>query len=115
SYLFHRKGVIAFSGEDYSEDEILEAALEAGAEDVSSQGDTIEVTTSPEDFEAVLEALQKAGFEESVASVTMVPETTVELDAEGTQKALRMIENLDDHDDVQEVYTNLDIPDDYEG
>ncbi len=115
SYLFQRKGVIAYSEEEYSEDDILEAALEAGAEDVSSGGGTIEVTTSPEDFESVLEALQKAGFEESVASVTMVPEATVELDSDGTQKAMRLIENLDDHDDVQEVYTNLDIPDDYEG
>ena len=115
SYLFQRKGVIAYSTETYSEDEILEAALEAGAEDVATSGDTIEVTTSPEDFETVLTALQEAGFEESVASVSMVPEATVSLDSDGTQKAMRLIENLDDHDDVQEVYTNLDIPDDYEG
>ncbi len=115
SYLFQRKGVLAYSAENYSEDEILEVALEAGAEDVATGGDTVEVTTSPEDFEAVLDALQTAGFEESVASVTMVPEATVSLDTEGTEKALRLIENLDDHDDIQEVYTNLDIPDDYEG
>jgi YebC/PmpR family DNA-binding regulatory protein len=114
SYLFNRKGIITYDTESYSEDDILEVALEAGAEDVETSGDTIEVSTSPEDFEAVLEALTSAGLEHSMAEVSRVPETTVSLDAEGTRKALRLVDLLDDHDDVQEVASNIDIPDDFD-
>ncbi len=112
SYLFTRKGVIAYPTETYSEDEILEQALEAGAEDVSTEGDQIEVTCAPDDFENLLQTMQDADFEESSASISKIPEATISLDPEGTRKALKLIELLDDHDDVQEVSTNLDIPDD---
>jgi YebC/PmpR family DNA-binding regulatory protein len=112
SYMFKRKGIIAYSAERYSEDQILEQALEAGAEDVSTEGETIEVTIEPEDFETVLETMQAAGVEHESASISKIPDATVSLDAEGTRKALKLIEMLDDHDDVQEVSTNLDIPDD---
>lgn len=114
SYLFSRKGIITYDAETYSEDEILEVAIEAGAEDVETSGESIEVSTSPDDFENVLNALTAAGYEHSVAEVSRVPETTVSLDDEGTRKALRLIELLDDHDDVQEVATNLDIPDGFD-
>jgi YebC/PmpR family DNA-binding regulatory protein len=114
SYLFSRKGIIAYAADRYAEDEILEAALEAGAEDVERSGETIEVSTTPEDFETVLTTLTDAGYEHEVAEVSLVPETTVTLDADGTRKALRLIDLLDDHDDVQEVATNLDIPDDFD-
>jgi transcriptional/translational regulatory protein YebC/TACO1 len=110
--MFKRKGIIAYSVDQYSEDQILEQALEAGAEDVTTEGQAIEVTTEPEDFETVLQAMQEAGFEHESASISKIPDATVSLDAEGTRKALKLIENLDDHDDVQEVSTNLDIPDD---
>jgi len=112
SYLFHRKGIIGFPADKYSEEQIFEQALEAGAEDVTTQGETIEVLCEPDDFETVLEAMQAAGFEESVAEISKVPEATVSLDPEETRKVLRLIENLDDHDDVQDVSTNLEIPDD---
>jgi len=114
SYLFSRKGLITFDTDAYGEDQILEAALEAGADDVESAGDVIEVSTSPEDFEAVLGVLNAAGFEHTVAEISLIPEATVSLDDEGTRKALRLIDLLDDHDDVQEVATNLDIPDDFD-
>ncbi len=114
SYLFSRRGIIAYDGEKYEEDEILEAALEAGAEDVESTGETIEVRTAPDDFESVLGTLTAAGFEHTVAEISLVPESTIQLDDEGTRKALRLIDLLDDHDDVQEVATNLDIPDDFD-
>jgi YebC/PmpR family DNA-binding regulatory protein len=114
SYLFSRKGLITYDNGTYDEDQILEAALEAGAEDVETSGDSIEVSTSPEEFEAVLGALSAAGYEHSVAEVSLVPETTISLDDEGTRKAIHLIELLDDHDDVQEVATNLDIPDDFD-
>jgi YebC/PmpR family DNA-binding regulatory protein len=114
SYLFKRKGVIAYSDGEYSEEKIFEAALEVGAEDVGSSGGTIEVTTEPEDFEAVLKGMQEAGFTEELAEIALVPDATITLDADATAKVLRLIERIDDHDDVQSVYTNLDIPDDFE-
>jgi YebC/PmpR family DNA-binding regulatory protein len=114
SYLFNRKGVIVFDEEVYTEDEILEAALEAGAEDVSGGGGSIEVITSPDDFSNVQEALENAGFTSMSAEITMVPETSVEVSADVVTKALRLIDNLEDNDDVQNVSTNMDIPEDYE-
>jgi YebC/PmpR family DNA-binding regulatory protein len=114
SYLFQRKGIINYDASTYSEEEIFEAALEAGAEDVSKSDDTIEVITTPEDFESVLSALQEAGFEEEMAEVSKVPDATITLDEDGTRKALRLIEKIDDHDDVQSVATNLDIPEGFD-
>lgn len=114
SYLFKRKGIIAFDSSKYTEDDIFTAALEAGAEDVSTEGDSIEVITEPEDFETVVNALTEAGFEHNMADVSMIPDTTVTLDNDKTAKALRLIERMEDIDDVQSVSTNLDIPDDFE-
>jgi YebC/PmpR family DNA-binding regulatory protein len=114
SYLFTRKGLITFDASQYTEDEILEAALEAGGEDVSTEGEEIEVTTTPDDFNEVADALEKAGFQSKRAEVTRIPEANVELDHETTTKALRLIEKLDDHDDVKSVSTNLEIPDDFD-
>ena len=114
SYLFKRKGVIAFSNEKYSEDQIFEAALESGAEDVSEQSGMIEVVTEPEDFETVLQAFVEGGFENEMAEVSMVPDATVSLDINKTHKAMNLVERLDDHEDIQSVSTNLDIPDDFD-
>ncbi len=114
SYMFNRKGVITFSTENCSEDEIFNAALEAGAEDVSTDVDVIEVTTDPEDFEAVVNALEEAGFKRDSAEITMVADQTITLDNEKTGKVLKLIDRLEDNDDVQNVYSNLEIPDDYD-
>lgn len=114
NYMFSRKGVLAFDASRYSEDDVFAAALDAGAEDVTNDGDIIEVLTDPEDFNNVVEALQEAGFESTTSDLTMIPESTIALDAETTAKALRLIDALDDNDDVQNVYSNIDIPDDYE-
>ena len=114
AYLFNKKGIIAFDSSKYTEDDIFAAALDAGAEDVSTEGDSIEVITEPEDFEAVVNALTDAGFEHTMADISMIPDTTVSLDNEKTAKALRLIERMEDIDDVQSVSTNLDIPDDFE-
>lgn len=113
-YLFQRRGVVTYPADSYTEDQILEQALEAGADDVVTEGDNIAVTCSPDGFHNVVSTMQEAGFEHQDASLTMVPDATVSLDAEGTQKAMKLIEALDDHDDVQEVYTNLEIPDDFD-
>lgn len=114
SYMFQRKGIITFDGSEYSEDDIFEPALEAGAEDVKTEGDVIEVITSPDDFAEVLETLQEKGFNQSSAEVTKISDTMVSLENEKTAKALRLIDKLEDIDDVQSVSTNLDIPDDFD-
>lgn len=114
AYLFNRKGVITFDATQYGEDAVLEVALEAGADDVTSASGEIEVTTAPDTFETVLAALGDAGFESTGAEIALVPDATVALDDDGTRKALRLIDLLDDNDDVQEVATNLDIPDDFD-
>ena len=89
------------------------AALDAGAEDITDQGDTWQVTTAPTDLHAVRTALDEAGITVTSADLTMLPTTSVELDEAGKAKSvLRVIDALEEHDDVQNVYANFDIPDD---
>ncbi|MEW6566224.1 MAG: YebC/PmpR family DNA-binding transcriptional regulator [Spirochaetota bacterium] len=114
SRLFKRKGIITFDGEKYTEDQIMEAALEGGAEDVTSSDGIIEVTTAPEDFEAVLNALNAKNFESMSAEISMIPDAEVALDKDATSKVMKMIDRLEENDDVQNVYHNLEIPEDYE-
>jgi len=113
SYMFQTKGVITYDASKYTEDEIFTAALENGAEDVVNEDGTIEVTTSPADFGAVLEAMQAAGFEQDSADINKISDTTVSLDKEKAQKVMNIVERLEDLDDVQQVSTNLDLPDDF--
>ncbi len=114
SRLFKRKGIITFDGEKYTEDQIMEAALEGGAEDVTASDGIIEVTTTPEDFEAVLNALNAKNFESMSAEISMIPDAEVALDKDATSKVMKMIDRLEENDDVQNVYHNLEIPEDYE-
>jgi len=114
SYMFNRKGLIAFEADKIDFDALFEAALEAGAEDVTEEGSMVEVITEPGDFADVLEALQAAGFEQVSAEVLMIPENTVSLDNDKTAKVLRLIDRLEDNDDVQSVASNLDVPEDFE-
>ena len=114
SYMFQTKGVITYSEEKYSEDQIFEAALENGAEDVSSSDGVIEVTTAPADFATVLEAMQAAGFEQESADIQKIADQTVTLDNERANKVLKIVERLEDLEDVQMVSTNLDLTDDFE-
>ncbi len=113
SYMFQTKGVITYDANKYSEDEIFTAALENGAEDVVNEDGTIEVTTAPADFGAVLEAMQAAGFEQESADINKIADTTVSLEKEKAQKVMNIVERLEDLDDVQQVSTNLDLPDDF--
>lgn len=114
SYMFNRKGVIEYDGETVSEDDIMEAALEAGADDVESADGIITVTTDPSSFETTLEALQGKGFESISAEVSMVPDVYSEIDIETTRKVMRMIDRLEEDEDVQNVYSNMEIPEGYE-
>jgi YebC/PmpR family DNA-binding regulatory protein len=113
AWQFHRKGMIIVdktSGVD--EDELMMAALEAGAEDVADQGDTWDVTTAPTDFIKVRDALGEAGVTMASADLTMIASTAVPLTTEAdARKVLRVLDALEEHDDVQNVYANFDIPD----
>jgi len=113
AWQFHRKGMVIIdktSGVD--EDELMMAALEAGAEDVTDQGDTFDITTAPTDFTTVRDALGEAGIAMASADLTMIATTAVPLTTEAdARKVLRVLDALEDHDDVQNVYANFDIPD----
>ena len=111
SWKFERKGVIQFSKEKYTEDQLMEAALEAGADDLRDEGDVWEIQTAMADFNAVREAFEAAGLEMISAELNQVPQTTMEVDLETTRKLLRFIELLEDNDDVQNVYSDADISD----
>ena len=113
AWQFHRKGVmIVDKTSGVSEDDLMMAALEAGAEDVADQGDTWQVTTEPGDFNAVRTALEEAGVPMASADLTLLPTTAVPLENEAdARKVLRLVDALEDHDDVQAVNANFDIPD----
>ncbi|WP_299580038.1 YebC/PmpR family DNA-binding transcriptional regulator [uncultured Microbulbifer sp.] len=110
SYLFTRKGQMFYEvGVD--EEALMEAALEAGAEDIESNDDgSVEVTTEFQDYLTVKDALVAAGFTPDNAEIAMIPSTTIPLDREGAEKVLALVEMLEDLDDVQNVFTNADIP-----
>jgi transcriptional/translational regulatory protein YebC/TACO1 len=112
--MFNRKGVIEYDAEVANEDTVMEVALEAGADDVSNEDGVISVSTDPAAFEAVFEALQAKGLESLSAEISMVPDTYSELDVDTTRKVLKLVEKLEEDDDVQNVYTNLDIPEGFE-
>ena len=111
SWKFERKGVIQFSKEKYTEDQLMEAALEAGADDLRDEGDVWEIQTAMADFNAVREAFEAAGLEMISAELNQVPQTTMEVDLVTARKLLRFIELLEDNDDVQNVYSDADISD----
>lgn len=111
-FLFERKGLFLVPVENATEDRLLEIALEAGADDVKSLGDKFEVTCSPEAYNAVAEALTAAKIEPESHSLTRIPTNTVEVDdPELARKVLKLMELLDNHDDVQSVSANFNIPD----
>jgi len=112
SYIFKRVGSLVFDKKSVDEEKLTMAAIDAGAEDVLPEETTIEVMTKPEDFEKVKNALQTAGLTPSSAEITMHPSTTVKLTGETAQKVLKLVANLEDHDDVQAVHANFDISDD---
>ncbi len=112
AWMFNRKGLFVVDKESgVDEEELMMLVLDAGAEDFESEDTSFEITTAPEDFEQVQAALEKNNIPTSVAQITMVPETTIELGGDEARKMLKLMEVLEDHDDVQEVYTNFDIPD----
>ncbi len=111
AWMFDRQGLISVEKAKAAEDALLEVALDAGADDVRTADDTFEIVTSPERFFAVKRALDAAGIPSAAADITMVPKTTVRLEGKPAQQVLRLVEALEDHDDVQQAYANFDVPD----
>ncbi|HOA73021.1 MAG TPA: YebC/PmpR family DNA-binding transcriptional regulator [Phycisphaerae bacterium] len=111
-WMFSSKGIITVPQSAADEDRIAEIALEGGAEDYQLQGDVWEITCSAESYEPVRQALATAKIEIASSELTMVPSNRVTVDADNGQKVLKLIEALEDHDDVQNVYSNFDIPED---
>jgi YebC/PmpR family DNA-binding regulatory protein len=110
AFLFDRKGLISFDTEqDF--DALFETALEAGAEDVKDEGDAYEIITDPADFMEVRDALAAKGLQWQTAEVTMIPQTMVGLEGKQAEQMLKMMDKLEDNDDVQNVYANFDISD----
>ena len=108
-WMFHRKGDIAVPKEQANEDKLLSIVLDAGAEDLRDDGSAWEVITPPEAFEAVRDALTKAGIKPSSATLGMVPQNYVKLTGAQAQQMIRLVEALEEHDDVQQVFANFDI------
>jgi YebC/PmpR family DNA-binding regulatory protein len=111
SYLFTRKGVVIVPKADLGEDDVLTAVLDAGAEEVNDLGEAFEVVSEPGDLVAVRSALQDAGIDYESAESSFVPSVTVPLDEDGAKQIFRLIEALEDCDDVQNVYANFDVSD----
>lgn len=110
SYLFDKKGLIVVDREGVEEDPLLEVVLEAGAEDMSTEESTFEIYTEPNDFESIRDAIKQAGYTIAQAEVSMIPQNTVALTGKKASTMLKLMETLEDNDDVQDVYANFDIP-----
>jgi YebC/PmpR family DNA-binding regulatory protein len=109
AYMFKPRGVISIAAEKTTEEKLMEIALEAGAEDIAAEAQGFTVYVTPHDFEAVREAIKKAGIEPDEAEIKKLADTSVSLEGAKAQQLLKLVEALDDHDDVQSVWDNSDI------
>jgi len=111
SWMFHKKGYLVVNKTKANEDQLMTLALDAGAEDMQVEDDNFVITTALSDFEKVKKALEDAAVPLDLAEITMIPQTYVKLDGKEAQQMLRLVDTLEDNDDVQNVYANFDIPD----
>jgi len=114
AYMFDKKGYLVIEQSVTDEDTLMEVALDAGAEDVREDGENFEVITEPTDFEDVRSAIEEAGITTIAAEVTMLPQTVTPVAGKEAEQMVRLMDALEDCDDVQKVYTNADLPDDLE-
>lgn len=112
AWMFEQKGIFAVSCDKTNEDTLMEIALDAGADDVIDQGELFEIVCQVAAFSAVKEALKERQIEPDTAEIAMIPKNTVTVDAQKARQVLKLMENLGEHEDVQNVYANFDIPDD---
>jgi YebC/PmpR family DNA-binding regulatory protein len=110
-WMFEKKGVILIDASQAGEEQLMEIALESGAEDISTEDNEYEITTQPEQLETVKSALEAKNIAISMDEISMVPQNTIKLEGKQAQQMLAMMEKLEDHDDVQNVYANFDISD----
>jgi len=111
AWMFDRKGLLTIPAGQTDEETLMDLALEAGADDVRHVGDTFEVTCSPDAFTSVCDAIDKAGLKTDLREITRIPKDTVDIDGNTARAVLKMMDGLDDHDDVQKVAANFNIPD----
>jgi YebC/PmpR family DNA-binding regulatory protein len=111
AWMFDRKGLVAIPASETDEESLMELALEAGADDVRHLGETFEITCNPDVYTAVCDAIEKAGLKPELSELARIPRDTVELDAETGRSVLKLMDALDDHDDVQKVASNFNIAD----
>lgn len=109
AWMFEKKGYIVVDKAARSEEELFEIAIEAGADDVRDDGDAFEIFTSPENFDAVLEAVKNAGIEPQAASISMIPQNYIRLEGADAKQMLKLYDVLEDHDDVQKIYANFEM------
>jgi YebC/PmpR family DNA-binding regulatory protein len=111
SWIFEKKGLIVFERDSVEEERLLDLALEAGAEDIKEEATQFEILTDPSDFESVKKAFDREGLSYTIAEVSMIPQNTVSLEGRDAERMLNLIETLEEHDDINHVYANFDIPD----
>ena len=112
AWMFEQKGLITVKTESKDEDELMELAIDAGADDMQTADGHYEVTTTVENFEDVRKALENGGISMEIAEVTRIPANTVAVDESKGKALLKLMDILEDHDDIQKSYSNFDIPDD---
>ena len=109
AWMFDQKGLVVVNKEGQDEDEVMMIALEAGAEDINDEGDTFDIVTLPSDFEAVRSQLEENGITPLRAEISRIPQSTVSVEGQSAEQVLRLMEVIEDNDDVQNVYANFDI------
>lgn len=110
AWMFDNKGLIQIDAQDIDEDELLMATLDAGAEDIKNDDGVLEIVTAPENLDAVRAAVEEAGCKPAFSEVTMIPQNTIALAGKEAQQMLRLMDMLEEHDDIQKVHSNFDIP-----
>jgi YebC/PmpR family DNA-binding regulatory protein len=110
-WMFDRKGLVAVAASQADEDSLMELALEAGADDVRRVGDNFEITCDPDAYSTVCDAIEKAGLKPELSEIARIPKDTIDLDVDTARSVLKLMDALDDHDDVQKVASNFNIPD----
>lgn len=109
SWMFAKKGLITVEGKEHSEDELMSIVLDAGAEDLRAEDDSYEIVTAPEDLEKVRKALLAEGVEIETAEITMYPKNIVKVEGKDAEQLLKLMDALEDHEDLQHIYSNFDI------
>ena len=112
NWLFEKKGFFIINKSEINEDKLMSIILDAGAEDLSQEGDTYEIKSRPADYEKVKKALADNNIKIESSEITMIPKNTVKVNGDQAKQLLNLVEQLEDNDDVQNVYSNFDIPDD---